>query len=381
MRLFFQTLRIMPWIIDGHQDLAYNAITLKRDILRSAAQTRAAEEGSANPGRVGGCTVGWPDFQRGQVAVILCSIFQAHRRYMKPDWEVQAYTSYDEARRIHQQQLDYYRRLAEDHPQQFRLVFTRRHLDDVLAAWEQAPASFPGDPHPVGLVLTMEGAEGIRDVSEMEAWWQAGLRSVGLVWSGGRFCGGTYEAGGFTSLGYQMLDVLAGMGFALDLAHMNEISALQALDAYPGTLIASHANARALLKEGTGERHLTDQTIRRLAERGGVIGVIPYNRFLLPDWSNSDDRALVRLEHVLAHIDHICQVTGSARHAAFGTDFDGGFGWPAIPQQMDSIADLQKMEALMAERGYGSAEREAIFSGNWRRILEQVLPDQEAKNV
>lgn len=365
----------MPWIIDGHQDLAYSALTFHRDICKSAAESRALEVDSPVPSRAGQTTLGWPDYQRGQVALVFGSIFQAHRRYLKPDWEVLAYTSFAEADRIHQNQLDHYRRLVDSAPDQFRLVLTRRDLNAVLTPWSQSPAAYPTTTHPVGLLLVMEGAEGIEDPREMEDWWHKGLRVVGLVWSGGRFCGGSYEPGGFTSLGRQMLDVMAGMGYALDLSHMNEISALQALDTYPGTMIASHANARALLKDFPGERHFSDQTIRRLAERDGVMGIVPFNRFLVPGWANTDNRALVTLEKVVAQMDHICQITGSARHVAFGTDFDGGFGFPAIPLEMDTIADLQKLEPIMIERGYSAADIAAIFGGNWQRILEKVLPE------
>lgn len=364
----------MPWIIDGHQDLAYNALTFNRDSRRCAAETRLLEKDSPYPQHTGHTTVGWPDFQRGQVAVIFSTIFQAHRRYLKADWEKLAYTTFAEARQVHYLQLDHYHRLAESAPDKFRLVLTRRDLDAVLAPWSTAPAAYPTVTHPVGLLLVMEGAEGIEDPRELEEWWQKGLRIIGLVWSGGRFCGGSNEPGGFTPLGHQMLEVMTGTGFALDLSHMNEISVLQALDSYPGTVIASHANARALLKDVQGERHLTDQAIRRLAERGGVMGVIPFNRFLLPGWANTDDRALVTLEHVLAQIDHICQLTGSAQHVALGTDFDGGFGWPAIPLEMDTIADLQKLDPLMARRGYAAGDIADIFGGNWQRILHQVLP-------
>ena len=172
-----------------------------------------------------------------------------------------------------------------------------------------------------------------------------------------------------------MLDVMAGMGYALDLSHMNEISALQALDAYPGTVIASHANARTLLKDFPGERHFSDQSIRRLAERDGVMGVVPFNRFLVPGWANTDNRALVTLDKVVAQMDHICQVTGSARHAAFGTDFDGGFGWPAIPLEMDTIADLQKLVPMLAARGYSQEDISAIMGGNWLAHLKSYLPE------
>ena len=83
----------------------------------------------------------------------------------------------------------------------------------------------------------------------------------------------------------------------------------------------SHANARALLKGVEGERHLTDLTIRRLIERDGVMGVLPFNRFLRPDWSNTDDRQLVTLRTLAAHIDHICQLAGDALPCRAGNRF------------------------------------------------------------
>jgi membrane dipeptidase len=61
-------------------------------------------------------------------------------------------------------------------------------------------------------------------------------------------------------------------------------------------------------------------------------------------------------------------------HAALGTDFDGGFGWPAVPDSIDTIADLQKIVPLLAQRGYNQKDIENILGGNWRRFLEKALP-------
>lgn len=365
----------MPWIIDGHEDLAYSALTFNRDIRRSAAESRQLENGTPTPQLAGQATLGFPEYQRGQVAVVFASIFQAHRRYLKAEWEILAYTSFAEANRIHHRQVDFYRRLVDSNPAQFRLILKRNDLTAVLAEWEKPTPPGAAQARQMGLVLAMEGAEGIADPREMEEWWQAGLRMVGLVWSGGRFCGGTNESGGFTPQGYQMLETLASLGYALDLAHMNEISALQALDAYPGEIVVTHANAKALIKDVQGERHLPDLTIRRIGERGGVIGILPFNRFLLPSWKNEDDRAQVTLQHVAAHIDHICQLTGSTQHVAFGTDFDGGFGYPAIPLEMDTIADLQKIAPILTEKGYTDTQISEIFGKNWQRILQRILPE------
>jgi membrane dipeptidase len=378
----------MTLIIDAHQDLAYNALTFGRDYLRSAEETRSIEKDTPTPERTGHTLLGWPDYQRGQVGIIFATLFLAPRRYQAGSWETQVFADASEARRKLENQLDFYRRLCDDHPDAFQLIYNKNDLQRVLAAWEQEPASLPraaseereNEPgktvtHPVGLVLLMEGAEGIRAPEEMEEWWEMGVRTAGPVWAGTRFCGGSYEPGGFTSEGYALLEVMAGLGYTLDISHMTETAALQALDRYEGPVIATHANARALIKNAQGERQLTDQTIRRLIERGGIMGVLPFNRFLRPDWANSDDRQLVTLRTLAAHIDHICQLAGDALHAGIGTDFDGGFGWPAVPYEINTIADLQKLAPVLAEYGYSDESITNILGNNWRHHLERTLPE------
>jgi membrane dipeptidase len=131
------------------------------------------------------------------------------------------------------------------------------------------------------------------------------------------------------------------LGFLLDLSHMDAQAALQSLDRYPGEIIASHANAASLLKGYDGNRLLPDDVIRGLLERDGVIGIVPFNTFLLNGWKSSDGRHHLSLGHVVAQIDYICQMAGDALHAGFGTDFEGGFGVQSVPPEIDTIADLQ----------------------------------------
>ena len=82
----------------------------------------------------------------------------------------------------------------------------------------------------------------------------------------------------------------------------------------------------------------------------------------------------VSLKNVINNIDHICQIAGDARHAALGTDFDGGFGWPDVPYEINTIADLPSLEKILAEFGYNEGEIAQILGGNWRRHLERTLP-------
>ena len=240
-----------------------------------------------------------------------------------------------------------------------------------MAEAESETEPKPGNP--VGVVILMEGAEGVRHPDELEEWWELGVRIIGPAWAGTRFCGGSRQPGPLTQEGFALLEAMAGIGFGLDLSHMDEAAVMQALDVYPGTILASHANAWALLRNDSN-RHLSDQVLRGLVERDGVIGIVPFNVFLRNGWRSGDSRIEVSLEHVVAQIDHVCQLAGSARHAALGTDFEGGFGLQSVPAEIDTIADLRKLIPLLAEKGYSDDDIRGILSGNWLRMLQRILP-------
>jgi membrane dipeptidase len=261
--------------------------------------------------------------------------------------------------------------LADEHSDKFRLILKHSDLQEVLAHWEAENS----DEHPVGLAVLMEGGEAVRDPGELEMWWGRGVRIIGPAWSGNRFTGGTNEPGPLTPEGFSLLEGMEEWGFILDISHMDEKAALQALDTYPGSLIASHSNAASLLKDEASNRHLSDRVIQGLVERDGVVGIVAYNQFLYPGWSPSDGREHGTLEHVIAHIDHICQIAGDAHHVGLGSDYDGGFGWQSVPSEIDTIADLQKLVPFLVERGYREADVVAIMSQNWIERLKTNLPE------
>ncbi|HCE16470.1 MAG TPA: hypothetical protein DEQ80_01290 [Anaerolinea thermolimosa] len=373
-------------VIDAHEDLAYNALTFGRDYLQSALETRRREQDSAIPQRNGHCMLGWPEYQQGQVALVIATLFIAAHGTVD-DWESQTYRSSAEARLLWEKQIAYYQRLCGDFPDRFRWVCDRQTLREHFARWKTQPATLPdentassdgwGRTHPVGLTLLMENAEGLHTPAELEEWRERGVRLVGPVWAphGERFCGGSQSRAGFTREGYELLEVMAGLGLILDISHMNERSALQALDRYEGPVAATHANCRALLRVSDNERHFSDRVIRQLIERDGVMGVSPFARWLRPGWSPSDDPAQTTFSHLVAHIDHVCQIAGDARHVGLGTDFDGGWGWPAVPQGMNTIADLQKLPAFLAEAGFATEDIAAVMGENWAHFLERSLAE------
>ncbi len=363
------------YLIDAHEDLAYNILAFGRDYSTSAATIRASEAGTGIPDLAGQTLLGWEDYQAGKVGLVFGTLFSAPKQYQHGQPDNVTYADTEEAYRISRAQMDAYIRLSDEHPDKFRRILTRQDLHGVLDPWvalENSSSPIPGLP--VGIVVSMESAEGLRQVEEVEDWWYLGVRLIGPVWAGTRYCGGTREQRPFTREGFALLDRMAEMGFGLDVAHMSDLSIQTALDRYPGTIICSHGNVRSVLKGGSGERQLTDCAIRRLAERDGVIGVVPFNNFLKADWKKNGNREEVTLEHLADHIDAICQLTGSPDHTAIGTDFDGLFGFPDVPLEINTIADILKLEPKLLERGYTEEDVDKIFHGNWLRILERILP-------
>ena len=222
----------------------------------------------------------------------------------------------------------------------------------------------------LGIVPLMEGADAVRDPSELEEWWERGLRIIGPAWDDTRYAAGAWRNSGhgFTKEGLYLMEVMADLGYILDLTHLHEKATLEALERYEGTLVATHANCRALASH-VGMRNLSDKQIRMLGERGGVIGIVLFNRFLKQDHRKGERKALVTLDHVVAHIDHICQLLGTADQVGIGSDFDGGFGWADIPEGMNSIADLGLIGDKLKERGYDAADVAKIMGNNWVRLL------------
>lgn len=350
-------------IVDAHEDISWNALALGRDVRRSARETRRLEQGSDIPRRSGLCMVGLPEWLDGGVAVVFGTIFVAPARRGHP--EPCSYTTAEEAHTSALAQLDFYRRLADD-VEQVALIGARADLDAVLASWE-------GERPQVGIVLLMEGADPMREPAEAEFWYERGVRLVGLSWrAGSRYAGGDAAPGRLTDEGCELLEVMADLGLILDVSHLAEESFFEAVERFGGRVVASHANPRARVP---GPRHLSDEMIRRLAERDGVVGIVLYNRFLKPGWSPGDPKDVVTVADVAAAVDHVCQVVGDAAHVGLGSDFDGGFGAASTPAEIDTVADLARVGPALGELGYGEDDVYAILGGNWLRLLQETLPE------
>ena len=369
-------------IVDAHEDLAWNMLTFGRDYTLSAAEIRRREQGSEIPVLNDDAMIGWPDYQRGRVGLVFATLFASPARHCAGAWDKLCYDDARQASRLYRSQLDVYARLVDDHPDKFQTVRTRPDLKNLLASWEKPPlldeeTGAVRQGNPVGMLVLMEGADAIRDPGELDEWWRLGVRLIGPAWVSTIYSGGWREPGPLTSAGFELLERMGELGFGLDLSHMDEQAAYQALDAYPGHILASHSNAQALLKGDETNRHLPDRLIRGILERDGVIGVHPYNAYLKAGWKRGDRRAEVTLDRLIEQIDYMCQMAGNAAHVGIGSDFDGGLGLQSAPVGIDSVADLPVLAPLLMEKGYSNEDCDAILGGNWLSIARKVLPENE----
>lgn len=369
-------------IIDGHLDLAYNATYHRRDLTRTVQELREREDpaplrGPDHPDSLrerrglepmgkGVVTVTLPAMRQGQVGVVLSTIMS---RVQMPGITMNdGMRTQVGAAAIGQSHLFYYRAL--ERLGEIRFIRTLADLEASVKAWEN-----PTPKTPVGLILSMESADPILGPDQVAQWWDWGLRSVGITHFGVNTWGhGTGTQGGLFPCAYPLMDALRAAGAVLDLTHAADLTFWQILDYWDGPVHASHCVCRALTP---GQRHLSDEMIRALTDRGGVIGMVFAEPMLNPAWNFDHPEtwpstAKRSMKAVIEHLDHICQLTGNCDHVAIGSDLDGGFGRETSPVDYDTIADLQKFLDMLERRGFTQADIAEIAHGNLLRFFRQA---------
>ena len=368
-------------IIDGHLDMAFNALHHRRDLTQDIYTLREREDpkppGPSHPDSLrdrkrpespsrGTATVSLPQMREGRVGIMLSTIMcrvQTPTAQLDDGQRTQA-----AAHAIGQSHLHYYKALEREG--QIRFIHDVPQLDAAVVEWQS-----PDENTPVGLILSMESADPILGPEQVQWWWEQGLRSVGLTHFGANTWGhGTGTRGGLYADAFPLLDALAQSNIALDLTHASDLVFWQLIDYWQGPIHASHCNCRALVP---GQRHLSDEMIKAITERGGVIGLVfaegmlnPELNFDTPDaWPQNARRPM---SAVVDHIDHICQLTGDCDHVAIGSDLDGGFGREMAPVDYNTIADLQRFLDILDQRGYSTENVEAIAHGNLLRFFRQA---------
>lgn len=327
----------MP-IFDAHLDLSMN-VRRGRDITRPASQQPQIEREIA--------TVGLPDLRQGGVTHVCATIF------CEPAIEGRAgYQNADEAFAETMAQIGIYRELEQR-------ALMRRGLDRHA------------EPSCTRYLLLLEGADAIRNEADVQALARAGVQIVGLAWRATRHAGGTGAPGPLTPLGRQTVAQLDAAGMIHDVSHLAEQSFWDLLELAHRPVIASHSNCRAIVGEDPGARHLSDEMIRALIARNGIVGINVYDRFLLPHDEYGTRRAT--LADVVAHVRRVCDIAGSVRHVGLGTDMDGGLGREQIPVEFASSADLPRIGEALRSAGFSDTEVGAILFDNWYHFFSTHL--------
>jgi membrane dipeptidase len=345
-------------LVDGHLDLAMNALVSRRDLELPLATLRARERRTSET-----AMVTFPELGRGGIALVFATLCVDKEEDATPDMRSRnlCYKTQEEAQSLALAQLELYE--AWEARGLLRIVKSVNDLEHHLEVW-------PID-RVVGAVLLLEGADPIVNPRDLGAWWRRGLRLIGLTWSDSHYAAGVgvgskeFRRGSLTAQGQELLERMAELGFIWDVSHLAEEALWQGFELSALKVCATHGNPRSLLPT---DRHFSDETMRELAKRQGVIGLTLYNGFLEPAWTNHSQEPVTLACQFRRHAAYVADLVGW-QHVAIGSDLDGGVGLEESPLELRSVADLCKVGDVLPETA-----RAAVLGGNWLEFLWRSLP-------
>ncbi len=351
-------------LFDAHLDLSMNAVEWNRDLTRSLDEVRYREEGMTDKLDRAKGVLTFDEMRRGKIGICIATQIG---RYVSLDNPLPGWHSPEIAWSITQAQLAWYREM--ERIGQMTQIVDRESLNRHVELWQNDP---PVDA-PIGYILSLEGADSICSPAHLERAYEYGLRAIGPAHYGeGRYSPGTGSEGGLTPLGRDLLKQMQELGIVLDATHLTDEAFWEAFELWDGPVWASHNNCRALVP---AQRQFSDEQLKALIERDAVIGMAFDAWMMHPNWvrgKTTPQETGLKIERIALHIDHICQLSGSARHVGIGSDLDGGYGTEQTPMDLESIADLQSLTTILADRGYSQPDIEAIMHGNWIRRLNEI---------
>ena len=219
-------------------------------------------------------------------------------------------------------------------------------------------------------VLHIEGAEAIdENLDSLEVFYQAGLRSLGPVWSRPTIFGHgvpfRYPAGpdtgpGLTDAGKALVKACNELGIAIDLSHLNEQGFWDVARLSTAPLIATHSNVHAISQH---TRNLTDRQLAAIRDSGGMVGLNFATCFLRSDGQVD---AATPIDQMLRHIDYLIQHLG-IEGVGFGSDFDGA----VVPNEITDVAGLDSLRNALRKRGFTDDVLRKLCYENWINVLER----------
>lgn len=348
-------------IIDAHLDLSMNAMEWNRDLRKPISEIRAREKSLTDKPDRGKGVVNFEELRKGNIGLVVATQIA---RYVAPGNSLPGWHSPEQAWAHTQAQRAWYAEM--ERVGELKSITDRDSLENHLSDWQSNKKT-------IGFILSLEGADSLVTIGHLETAYQYGLRAVGLAHYGpGRYAQGTDASGGLGTNGKELLKEMERLNIILDATHLCDDSFWEALDNFNGAVWASHNNCRSLVNHN---RQFSDEQIKELIKRGAVIGGVMDAWMLVPNWVRGKSTPAsmnCTLEQLIDNYDHVCQLAGNSLHIGIGSDLDGAFGKEQCPSDIETIADLQKIETLLSQRGYNKTDIENVMSGNWLRFLRRV---------
>ena len=323
-----------------------------------------SEEGlNDKPDRAKG-TVAFPELRKGNIGLVVATQIA---RYVAPGNPLHGWHSPEQAWAQTQAQLAWYK--AMEACGEMKMITNIDALNDHVDIW----LNDNNQQKPIGYILSLEGADSLVDISYVERAYNYGLRAIGPAHYGpGRYANGTDATGNLNADGKALLKEMERLNIILDATHLCDDAFWDAMDLFHGHVWASHNMCRKFVNHN---RQYSDEQIKVLIERDAVIGAAFDAWMLVPNWKrgiSTPENMQCNLEKVIDNMDHICQLAGNSLHVGIGSDLDGAYGKEQCPYDLETIADLDKIPALLMQRGYSNNDVENIMHGNWLRFLRKA---------
>lgn len=249
--------------------------------------------------------------------------------------------------------IERFHRELERYPNAISLVTNKKELNHVGAVSK------------VTALLTVEGGEVLAgNINVLRILFRLGVRSLGLTWNRkNEIAAGCLEPQkglGLTRFGLEVVREMNRLGMMIDLAHISETGFWETLEHSRDPVMVSHGNCRRLCAHA---RNLSDEQIKALAQKQGVIGITFVPQFICSGPSSVHD--------VIKHIEHVCALVGSD-YVGLGSDFDG---IESVPAGLEDVTKIFILKDLLAQKGYCDHDIEKIMGRNFLRLFRNVLPE------
>ena len=218
-------------------------------------------------------------------------------------------------------------------------------------------------------VLHVEGVEALDTRLEaLDVLVEAGLRSLGLVWSRPNAFGhgvpfdfprGPDTGPGLTGPGKRLVKACNEMGVLVDLSHLNEKGFWDVAKISDAPLVATHSCAWTL---APSPRNLTDRQLDAIGASGGMVGINFHTGFLRADGQTEEPTSLTE---IVRHARYVVDRIG-VEHVGLGSDFDGAH----MPDDLGDVTGLPRLIQALLDGGFGEADVRRIAHENWVRVLE-----------